>query len=126
MRIRLHSFRLAAALLLGVAVWPTPSSAEAASCYASQGGVLYCGNYAPTPIYQLPSFGREDRGIWRPTPTVDTLKTSFSYFKCWVRGDQHPGGNQIWYYTNGDVTGRYGYVPASRVFTPHDPYPGVA
>jgi hypothetical protein len=125
MRIHPHLLRVLAAALLAITLWPTPAPAQAASCYATR-GALYCGNYAPTPIYQLPSFGREDRGVWRPTPTVDTLKTSFSYFKCWVRGDHHPGGNQIWYYTNGDVTSRYGYVPANRVFTPRDSYPGVS
>src|SRR5919112_3497091 len=111
---------VAAAVLVSVLAAMAGTAHAQSGCYA-RGGQLYCGNDAPTPIYAQASFGREDaRGGFRPTPVVDTLKTDPSSFKCWVHGDEHPGRNDIWYYTNGDVTGRWGYVPAVKVHTTTD------
>ena len=46
--------------------------------------------------------------------------------RCWVRGQRHAGGNNVWYFTNGDLDRAYGYVPASKVRTDRDPFPGLA
>jgi len=123
------TFRAVSAVLMLVAflgLYGAPASAaENPPCYA-QNGHLYCGDEAPSPLYAAPSFGKEDsRGAFHPTPVVDTLTSNPSYFECWVEGEQHPGGNNIWYYTHGDVTGRGGYIPAANVYAPEDPFPGV-
>jgi hypothetical protein len=58
--------------------------------------------------------------------------TTTTWFVCWVHGQQHAGGNDIWYYTVGDraiagMEGRskWGYMPAVDVNTPtgSDPWP---
>jgi hypothetical protein len=114
------------------AVSPAASNNSAAArpnppCYARHGH-LYCGNKAPTRILEAPLFRYEVpiQG-WVDTPTVDWLDSNPSYFKCYVRGAEHSGGNNVWYYTRGDRMKADGYVPASEVFTPtrHDPFPGV-
>ncbi|MEU8365124.1 hypothetical protein AB0C27_54840 [Nonomuraea sp. NPDC048882] len=100
----------------------TASTATAAACYAS-GGNLYCGNAANAPIYATPGYTKPNGN---PETVVDRLETTFSYFKCYVSGQPHGGGNSIWYHTYGDQTGRWGYVAAVNVWTSTDPYPGVA
>lgn len=52
------------------------------------------------------------------------LNTSFSWFQCWGRGDNHPGGNNVWYWTQLD-NGQWGNVPAVDVHTSVDPAPGL-
>ncbi|MGW7684427.1 hypothetical protein ACWGID_27030 [Kribbella sp. NPDC054772] len=96
--------------------------ADAASCSASSGH-LYCANKANTPIYLN---ARYENPKGAPEKIVDTLQSSYSYFKCYVRGTSHGGGNNVWYKTYGDKNGRWGYVPALNVYTPKDPYPGVS
>ncbi|MFE6975686.1 hypothetical protein [Streptomyces sp. NPDC057682] len=110
-----------AALIAGTLVAGAPS-AQAASCSGGSSG-MYCGNYAPTGLLNHPCVesGPECGNI----KVVDTLRTSYSWFKCYVRGEQHSGGNNIWYYTNGDDYGNYGYIAAARVFTSVDPAPGL-
>ncbi|WP_125510742.1 hypothetical protein [Streptomyces sp. WAC 01529] len=62
---------------------------------------------------------------------IAKLKTSPSWFVCWESGDLHQGGNRIWYYTQGDEVTNWplwkgwGYVPAFRIETEPDPFPGV-
>ncbi len=62
---------------------------------------------------------------------IAKLKTSPSWFVCWQSGDLHQGGNRIWYYTQGDevlnwpLWKGWGYVPAFRVETEPDPFPGL-
>lgn len=105
-----------------VAVGPTASPASASdSCYA-RNGHLYCGNVYDASVKQVPAYSRA--GV--PVPTVDHLRSTFSYFQCYTVGQRHSGGNSIWYRTYGDVTSRWGYVAAAAVFTDRDPYPGVA
>ncbi|MGW0811296.1 hypothetical protein [Nonomuraea sp. NPDC002799] len=86
-------------------------------------GDLYCGNAYNAPIYAAP---RYERPNGNPETVVDHLLPTFSYFDCYTTGQQHGGGNTIWYYTYGDSTGRRGYVAAVNVWTSTDPYPGVA
>jgi hypothetical protein len=86
-----------------------------ADCYTS-GGKLYCGNYANAAIYEHRRFD---------SPIVDFVRTTFSVFSCWGHGEAHSGGNDIWYWTNGDYNGRWGNMPASEVFTSEDPPAGM-
>jgi hypothetical protein len=109
----------AAVLVAGVGT--TASAAPAATCHASSGN-LYCGNKVNTSIYKHAQY---DSGSGNPTPIVDSLHSGFSYFKCYAVGQPHAGGNNIWYYTYGDESGAWGYVPAVNVYTPQDPFPGV-
>ncbi|NYE40615.1 hypothetical protein [Streptomyces fulvorobeus] len=53
------------------------------------------------------------------------LETPWSVFNCWGHGDRHSGGNDIWYWTMGDLFARWGNVPASVVFTSQDPPAGM-
>ena len=108
-----------AAAATGLLVAAPP--AQAASCYATNGD-LRCGNAYNASIKQVPAYDRN--GV--PVATVDYLRTTFSWFDCWTTGQRHSGGNSIWYRTYGDVTGRWGYVAAVSVYTPTDPFPGVA
>ena len=92
-----------------------------ASCYASAGH-LYGGNLYNAAIY---AYARYEMPSGNPTQVVDRLLTTFSYFKCWTSGQYHTGGNNVWYYTYGDIYGAWGYVPAVNVWTWTDPFPGV-
>ncbi len=82
--------------------------------YVDGSGHLHCGNDAPTAIYQRAMYGTN-------SPIVDHLRSNPSWFKCYVTGAYTGGGNYIWYYTYGDDTGTWGYVPAVHVWTSNDP-----
>jgi len=104
------------------------ANADAANppCYVSSRH-LYCGNNAPTPIYADARYGYEDSaGGYHRTRQVDTLRSNPSYFQCYVHGERHSGGNDVWYYTNGDDRGAWGYVPAVEVWSSNDGENGVA
>ncbi|GAA0595642.1 hypothetical protein HPO96_07750 [Kribbella sandramycini] len=113
-----------AAVALTAAGGLTATPASAASCYAS-GGNLYCGNDYNAGVYKFARFSNPSTG--NPEGPIDRLHSTHSYFKCWKNGVRHGGGNTVWYYTYGDVSGAWGYVPASQVHTPtgSDPFPGV-
>ncbi|MEV7423376.1 MULTISPECIES: hypothetical protein [unclassified Streptomyces] len=59
------------------------------------------------------------------------LTSTLSWFVCWETGELHAGGNRIWYYTQGDkilnwpLRKGWGYVPAYRLTTTTDPFPGL-
>lgn len=126
--MRLTKLRVAAAATAASAALVTggllaiPADA-ASSCYAKSGH-LYCGNLYNAPIKQIPA--NSTNGGQDPVRTVDYLRTTFSYFQCYVTGQQHSGGNNIWYHTYGDVTHKWGYVAAVNVWTSKDPFPGVS
>jgi hypothetical protein len=120
-RVRRPLTMVAATATAATAALTLAAPAQAASCYARNGD-LYCGNVYNASIKQVPAYDRN--GV--PVATVDYLRTTFSYFDCWTRGQRHSGGNDVWYRTYGDVTGRWGYVAAAAVYTPTDPFPGVA
>jgi hypothetical protein len=113
---------MTAALTLAASAALMTAPATAAACYASNGN-LYCGNAYNAPIYAGPNYTAPNGN---PQRVVDRLLTTQSYFKCYVSGGQHGGGNKIWYYTYGDVTGQWGYVAAVNVWTSTDPFPGVS
>jgi hypothetical protein len=95
----------------------SPAAASNPPCYVKTDRSLYCGNVAGVPLRARPSYGTESN----PVKAVDRLKSNPSWFKCYVIGQLHSGGNRVWYYTYGDVTHHWGYVPASYVYTPRDP-----
>ncbi|MDX6264720.1 MAG: hypothetical protein QOH84_6408 [Kribbellaceae bacterium] len=109
------------AAVLVASVGTTASAAPTATCHAASGN-LYCGNKVGTSIYKHAQY---DSGSGNPTEIVDSLRSGFSYFKCYAVGQHHAGNNNIWYYTYGDDNGAWGYVPAVNVYTPQDPFPGV-
>ncbi|WP_158708861.1 hypothetical protein [Streptomyces sp. NRRL S-920] len=84
-------------------------------------GDLYCAN-APGDLYGRPAFD---------APVTGRLKTTQSWFVCYSIGEAHKGGNNIWYYTQGDETVNlpgikaWGNMPASSVLTSTDPFPGL-
>jgi hypothetical protein len=119
-KVRTVSVVIAAmAALLPVGVGALAQPAAASSCYVrGSDHALFCGNVYNASIKLNPSY--DTNGV--PTPTVDYLRSTFSYFKCYTTGQRHSGGNNIWYRTYGDVTGRWGYVAAAAVFTPIDPF----
>ena len=41
------------------------------------------------------------------------------------RHEPHRGGNSVWYWTQGDDNGNWGFVPAAVVHTKTDPAPGL-
>ncbi|NVI91383.1 hypothetical protein [Actinomadura sp. BRA 177] len=83
--------------------------------------LFQCPNRPRVGVYEKAAFGTE----------VAVLETDPSWFICWTRGQAHPGGNDVWYYTQGDrATGRpelhrWGYVPASEVRVGEAPDPAV-
>lgn len=79
--------------------------------------VWYCGNDASAKMYADPNDS---------TP-VATMQSTNSWFVCYRRGEQHSGGNNVWYYSQGDTGERHGwgYMPAVNVWTSTDPYPGI-
>ncbi|MFE0042521.1 hypothetical protein [Streptomyces albireticuli] len=62
---------------------------------------------------------------------VGKLVTTLSWFVCWETGELHAGKNRVWYYTQGDrilnwpMRKGWGYVPAYRLTTTVDPFPGL-
>ncbi|AKJ31819.1 M23 family metallopeptidase [Caldimonas brevitalea] len=88
----------------------------------SWGQVWQCGSDSGATLYAGP----------QDTTPVGTLQTRSSWFACYRRGERHAGGNDVWYYTQGDVAApgwesrkAWGYVPAVKVSTTTDPYPGI-
>ncbi|HWU11852.1 MAG TPA: hypothetical protein VN520_36815 [Streptomyces sp.] len=97
---------MTAAVLTGA---PTASAASEEECaYRWSDARLWCGNDAPSGLFVTPHTASGVHG---------QLKTTYSYFLCWKKGEQHSGGNNTWYYTDADW-GASGYIPASRVYTP--------
>jgi hypothetical protein len=96
-----------------VAVSDTPRTAPA-NCHVDGNGTLHCAN-GTSDLRSAPSF---------TAPVVSRLTSTYSYFSCWTSGDPHGGGNNIWYYTDGD-DGGHGFLPAQRVYTSRDPMPGM-
>ena len=82
-----------------------------------QGNVMVCGNQAVDV--------REHPWINSDSPVVNRLRTTHSTFLCYWPGAPHSGGNNIWYYTEGDDSDAKGFVPASAVNTQKDPMPGL-
>lgn len=86
-----------------------------AECGVRSDARLYCGNKAGAKGYADRSYRSANRG---------QLNGTFSLFQCWGHGDPHPGGNDIWYWTQLD-NGAWGNVPAVDVSTGQDPAPGL-
>ncbi|MFC3981699.1 hypothetical protein [Streptosporangium jomthongense] len=130
------SMRVFNGLLVGVlvatalALLPT-SAAQAQVCQhrtgVSHGGGIFpntftedsvCGNQTGAPVHATPDSS---------SPQVGVMDTAQSWFLCWTRGQQHGGGNNVWYYTQGDrVVSNperhgYGFVPALYLNTSLDP-----
>ncbi|MGA5818285.1 hypothetical protein ACPC54_10545 [Kitasatospora sp. NPDC094028] len=112
-RKNLTVLALTAALTAGLATFGFPASA--AECGVRSDGRLYCGNKAGAKGYADRSYRSATRG---------QLNGTFSWFQCWGHGDPHPGGNDIWYWTELD-NGAWGNVPAVDVSTGQDPAPGL-
>ncbi|MFD5102339.1 hypothetical protein [Streptomyces albidochromogenes] len=109
----------ATALTAGLAGATVPATAApagpAAECGVRSDGKLYCGNRAGAKGYEHRSYASAVRG---------QMNTTFSWFSCWGRGDSHPGGNNIWYWTKLD-NGQWGNMAAVDVHTSVDPAPGL-
>ncbi|MCX2969552.1 MULTISPECIES: hypothetical protein [Streptomyces] len=99
----------------GAAPAPAKSAEAAAFCGVKSDGKLWCGNKYGAKAYAHRSYSSAVRG---------ELRSTHSWFACWGRGDHHPGGNNVWYWTATD-TGGWGNVPAVDVHTPVDPAPGL-
>ncbi|MFD7900899.1 hypothetical protein ACFV4F_43000 [Kitasatospora sp. NPDC059722] len=89
--------------------------AVTADCSVHGDGRLWCGNNAGARAFADRSYRSATRG---------TLVGGYNWFDCWGHGDTHPGGNDIWYWTQTDQ-GPWGNVPAVDVFTSSDPAPGL-
>ncbi|CAM5499635.1 hypothetical protein GCM10010329_73050 [Streptomyces spiroverticillatus] len=109
----------ATALTAGLTAAAAPVTAApqgvAAECGVRSDGRLHCGNNAGAKGYEHRSYGSAVRG---------QMNTTFSWFQCWGRGDNHAGGNNIWYWTQLD-NGQWGNMPAVDVHTSVDPAPGL-
>ena len=80
-------------------------------CSVGDDKKLLCGNKAGTPMYAAPSFSSE---------VVNHMRSSHSWFDCWVRGERHPGGNDTWYASVGDDNASRGFIPAAELETTND------
>ncbi|HVH40774.1 MAG TPA: trypsin-like serine protease [Labilithrix sp.] len=89
-----------------------PHTIAAGSCAVAGDKKLHCANRGNTPILQAPN---------ATSAVVDTLRTTYSSFDCWVSGEAHTGGNSTWYLVQGDDKGVRGYVPGSALHT-HDAF----
>jgi hypothetical protein len=84
-------------------------------------GLYECENTPGSEVYEWARQGE----------VVGHLESNPSWFVCWTRGARHGGGNDVWYYTQGDHSAgkkhlkAWGFVPAERVITLTDPDPGV-
>lgn len=83
--------------------------------------LFQCPNRPRVDVYEKAAFGTK----------IAVLETDPSWFICWTRGERHSGGNDVWYYTQGDrATGKpelngWGYVPASTLRTARAPDPAI-
>ncbi|KAB2350847.1 hypothetical protein [Actinomadura rudentiformis] len=83
--------------------------------------VFQCANHPNSALYEHPREG----------PKISFMYTKNSWFVCWARGEKHSGGNDIWYYTQGDRSAdkpeldAWGFMPASQLVTTKHPNPGV-
>lgn len=69
------------------------------------------------------------------SPLTGKKTSTLSTFVCWTRGQPHPGGNTVWYYTKGDTAVApfqafegWGAMEASKLMTPAGvphPFPGL-
>lgn len=142
MRHRLIRGRLLPVLVtlaLGVAAsvvsLATATPAQAASCTKKTGSAKtdpdghswttwwICGNDSGAKMYRTPA----------TTTLTGYMDTTSSWFVCWKRGAQHAGGNNVWYYSQGDrsASGQsarkaWGFMPAVNVWTSVDPWTGMA
>ncbi|MFB4308031.1 hypothetical protein [Actinomadura sp. GTD37] len=120
-------------LVAGAVVWFAAGSASGEGCRRLTGTIedmrakrtwpfmFQCPNRPRVGVYEEAAFGTE----------VAVLDTDPSWFICWTRGAEHQGGNDVWYYTQGDrATGRpelngWGYVPASDLRVGKAPDPAI-
>jgi hypothetical protein len=94
-------------------------SGTQADCSVHSDGRLYCGNRYGAILYWDPWYSAERTG---------KMLTTYSWFVCWQYGDYHAGGNNVWYWTQGDVAyshSGWGFMAAVDVWTPVDPAPGL-
>ncbi|MGW1177477.1 hypothetical protein ACWD4P_27630 [Kitasatospora sp. NPDC002543] len=113
-RRKIAVLAMTAALAAGTAAMGSPASA--AACGVQSDSRLHCGNSVGAKGYADRSYRSIVRG---------TLNTDYNWFVCWGHGEQNPGGNDIWYWTQLD-NGAWGNVPASNVYTGQDPAPGLS
>lgn len=85
-------------------------------CSVQSDKKLHCTNDDDVPMHANP---------WAASPVVNHLRTTTSWFECWFPGEQHAGGNNVWYWTMGDDNAKKGFVPAKNVHTKVDPPPGL-
>ncbi|GAA0387521.1 hypothetical protein Acor_83960 [Acrocarpospora corrugata] len=84
-------------------------------------GLFQCPNTPATDVYEFARTG----------VIVGQLESNPSWFVCWAKGERHAGGNDIWYYTQGDHSAgkreldAWGFVPGSMLETDLDPDPGL-
>lgn len=86
------------------------------SCSVQGDKKLHCTNDDNIPMRKNP---------WAASPIVNHLRTTSSWFDCWFPGEPHAGGNNVWYWTQGDDNANFGFVPAADVHTTKDPAPGL-
>jgi hypothetical protein len=84
-----------------------------------------CPNAYGAPVYYTTDEDADDR--------TGVMYSTSSWFVCYVHaGEDHRGGNDVWYYTQADVEdadgpdqNAWGYMPAWYVYTNEDPDPGM-
>ncbi|MGH2558528.1 MAG: hypothetical protein ACRDJH_05645 [Thermomicrobiales bacterium] len=140
----MNGWKLRAALLavlvgfgvLSLPALPTPTASASNVCYgrnvhhSDPFGFAWtrdqvCPNASGAPLYY---FASED-----PALRTGTMYSTNSWFVCYVHGDWHAGGNDVWYYTQGDEDidnglpedHAWGFMPARYVWTNEDPDPGM-
>jgi hypothetical protein len=100
-----------AALLAAGTLVAGTGSAQAADCSVHSDKKLWCTNAAGAPLQSSPSWANP------ASTTVNHLRTTYSWFKCWSTGERHSGGNYTWYYTQGDDNSNWGWVAANYLNT---------
>ena len=88
----------------------TGGAGMASACAVRPDGKLHCTNRV-TPLRAQPTTS---------SATVDTLRSTSSWFTCWTNGQPHAGGNTTWYFTIGDDAGKQGFAPAVSLDTTSD------
>ncbi|MDG4860992.1 hypothetical protein P8605_22950 [Streptomyces sp. T-3] len=104
-------YALAAVTLAAAGLFAASGSAQAAGCGVNGSGTLWCDNRGGAELRDRPAYSAP------VTKVVDRLRTTHSWFKCWHGGQHHSGGNDTWYYTQGDDKGRWGWVSADNLST---------
>jgi hypothetical protein len=120
----------------GILVNAAPASAHTWTCVSSSANITdsntkwnFTTKWTCETAYGAPLYAAANTNV----QTAIMYSTTTTWLLCYRRGAVHGGGNNVWYYTQGDAVAggqghrnMWGYMPAQYVYINTDPWPGMA